>query len=129
MKLKTLLLTSLTCLSITACTSAPKIPQLQAGVLQEVTELKVYPDTTNNKAILTKLNDKCVIDFIGYMEGGKVVEQWSFSKEGIISGGSALFAKDGTSTATSFDLHDKDRQANFMALRNHFHKDALAQCS
>lgn len=129
MKLKTLLLTALTTITLSACSSAPKIPQLQAGVLQEVTDLKVYPDTTNNKATLTKLNDKCVIEFTGYMEGGKVVEQWSFSKEGIISGGSALFAKDGTSTATAFDLYDKERQANFMALRNHFHKDALAQCS
>lgn len=128
MKLKTLLLTGLTCLSITACTSAPKIPQLQAGVLQEVTDLEVYPDTQNNKAKLTKLKDNCVIEFTGFMQGGKVVEQWSFYGNNLISGGSAVFAKDGTSTATKFDLYDQDKQANFMALKNHFHKDALKQC-
>ena len=50
MKFKTLLLSALTCLSISACTSAPKIPQIQAGVLQEVKNLEVYPDTTENKA-------------------------------------------------------------------------------
>jgi hypothetical protein len=128
MKLKTLLLTGLTCLALTACSSAPKIPQLQAGVLQEVNNLEVYPDTTNNKARLTKLNDKCVIEFTGFMEGGKVVEQWAFFGNHLISGGSALFTKDGTSTASKFDLYDQDKQANFTALKNHFHKDALNQC-
>ena len=128
MKLKTLLLTGLICLSITACTSAPKIPQLQAGVLQEVTNLEVYPDTKNNKAKLTKLKDNCVIEFTGFMPGGKVVEQWSFYGNTLISGGSAVFAQDSTSTATKFDLYDQDKQANFMALKNHFHKDALNQC-
>ena len=128
MKLKTLLLTGLTCLSITACTSAPKIPQLQAGVLQEVTDLEVYPDTKNNKAKLTKLKDSCVIEFTGFMEGGKVIEQWSFYGNNLMSGGSAVFTLDGKSTASKFDLYDQDKQANFMALKNHFHKDALAQC-
>lgn len=113
---------------MTACTSAPKIPQLQVGVLQEVTDLDVYPDTTNNRAKLTKLKDNCVIEFTGFMEGGKVVEQWTFHGNSLISGGSALFAKDGTSTATKFDLYDQDKQANFVALKNHFHADALNQC-
>ena len=36
MKLKTLILSGLTCLALSACTSAPVIPQLTAGVLQEV---------------------------------------------------------------------------------------------
>lgn len=128
MKLKTLVLTGLTCLSITACTSAPKIPQLQVGVLQEMSNLEVYPDTKNNKAKLTKLKDNCVIEFTGFMEGGKVIEQWSFYGNNLMSGGSAVFAKDGTSTATKFDLYDTNKQANFMALKNHFHKDALKQC-
>lgn len=128
MKFKALILTGLASIALTACTSAPKIPQLQAGVLQEVTNLQVHPETTNNKAKLTKLNQKCVIEFTGFMEGGKIVEQWAFFGNTITSGGSALFAKDGTSTATAFDLHDKEKQANFLALKNHFHKDALNQC-
>lgn len=128
MKLKTLVLTGLTCLSITACTSAPKIPQLQVGVLQEMSNLEVYPDTKNNKAKLTKLKDNCVIEFTGVLENGKVIEQWSFYGNNLMSGGSAVFAKDGTSTATKFDLYDANKQANFMALKNHFHKDALKQC-
>ena len=50
MKLKTVLFATFAALSITACTSQPTIPQLTAGVLQEVQDIEVYPDTTNNKA-------------------------------------------------------------------------------
>ena len=78
MKLKTLILTGLASVALTACTSAPKIPQLETGVLQEVKNLDVYPDTTNNKAKLTKFSDKCVIEFTGNLKAGKAVEQWSF---------------------------------------------------
>lgn len=129
MKLKTLILTGLTSIAITACTSAPKIPQLEAGVLQEVQNIKVYPETTNNKAKLTKLSDKCVIEFVGNIENNRLVEQWSFSGNNLISGGSALFAKDGTSTAQKFDLYDAEVQQNFTALRNSFAKTAVAQCN
>ena len=55
MKLKTVLFATFAALSITACTSQPTIPQLTAGVLQEVQDIEVYPDTTNNKAKLTNL--------------------------------------------------------------------------
>lgn len=129
MKLKTLLLTGLTCTALTACTSSPKIPQLETGVLQEVQNLDVYPNTTNNKAKLTKFEDKCVIEFTGNLKAGKVVEQWAFRDYTLITGGSATFALDGTSTATKFELHDAEVQKNFLALRNHFAKEALAQCN
>ena len=128
MKLKTLILTGLAGLALSACTSAPTIPQIQAGALQEVSNIDVYPNTTNNKAQLNKLVDKCVIEFTGNLEAGKVIEQWSFRGFTLISGGSATFAKDGTSTANTFDLYAPDVQKNFLALRHNFHKDALAQC-
>ena len=54
MKLKMLILTGLAGIAVTACTTAPKIPQLENGVLQEVQNLEVYPDTVDNKAKLTK---------------------------------------------------------------------------
>ncbi|MDD2940829.1 hypothetical protein [Acinetobacter terrae] len=129
MKFKTLILSGFACLSLTACTSAPKIPQLETGVLQEVQNLKVYPDTVNNKAKLTKVIDKCVIEFTGNLEAGKSIEHWSFKGLTLISGGSTTFAQDGSSTATNFDLHAPDVQHNFLALRHNFHKDALAQCN
>ena len=49
MKLKTLILSGLTCLSLSACTSTPVIPQLTAGVLQEVKNIEVYPDTVKQR--------------------------------------------------------------------------------
>ena len=69
-----------------------------------------------------------MIEFTGNLKAGKAVEQWSFKSLTLISGGSASFAKDGTSTATNFDLHDATVQKNFLALRNYFAKEALAQC-
>ena len=96
MKLKTLILTGLAGIALTACATAPKIPTLDLGVLQEVSDLDVYPNTTNNKAKLTKFDDKCVIEFTGNLEAGKVIEQWSFKGYTLMTGGSATFAKDGT---------------------------------
>ena len=129
MKLKMLTLTALASIALTACTSAPKIPQLATGVLQEVQNLEVYPETTNNKVKLTKFTDKCVIEFTGNLATGKSVEQWSFKGLTLMTGGSATFAKDGTSTANNFDLYAPDVQKNFLSLRSNFHKDALAQCN
>lgn len=129
MKLKASILTGLAGIALSACTSQPTIPQLTAGVLQEVQDIEVYPDTTNNKAKLTKFEDKCVIEFTGNLKAGKVVEQWAFRDYTLITGGSATFALDGTSTATKFELHDTEVQKNFLALRNHFAKEALAQCN
>ena len=128
MKLNSLILTALAGLTLSACTSSPKIPEISAGALQVVTNIDVYPNTTNNKAQLNKLHDKCVIEFSGQLEEGKVVEQWAFHGLTLISGGSATFAKDGTSTASTFDLHSPEVQNNFLSLRKHFAKEALAQC-
>ena len=129
MKFKTIILTGLAGIALTACTTAPKIPQLEAGVLQEVQNLEVYPDTVDNKAKLTKFIDKCVIEFTGNLKAGKSIEHWSFKGNTLISGGATTFAQDGSSTANNFDLHSPEVQKNFLALRHHFHKDALAQCN
>ena len=129
MKLKAFLLTCLASFALTACTSAPKIPQLETGVLQEVKNLDVYPDTVDNKAKLTKFTGQCVIEFTGNMKAGKVIEQWTFKGNSIISGASATFKMDGTSTAQKFDLNDAEIQKNFIGLRSHFAKDAIAQCN
>ena len=128
MKLKALILTGLAGLALSACTSAPKIPQIEAGALQVVSNIDVYPNTTNNKAQLNKVPEKCVIEFTGQLESGKVVEHWTFKGLTLISAGSATFAQDGTSTASNFDLHAQEVQKNFLALRNHFAKEAIAQC-
>ncbi|MFH7765636.1 hypothetical protein [Acinetobacter sp. BSP-28] len=129
MKFKSIILTGLAGIALTACTTAPKIPQLETGVLEEVQNLEVYPDTVDNKAKLTKFTNKCMIEFTGNMQAGKAIEHWSFKGNTLITGGSTVFATDGTSTAHNFDLNDAAVQKNFLALRHYFHKDALAQCN
>src|SRR5690606_5689560 len=99
MKLKAFILSCCTNIADTAFTSAPKIPQLEVGVLQEVQNLEVSPETTNNKAKLTKFLDKCVIEFTGDLGNNRVVEQWSFKGLTLMDAGSATFQRDGTSTA------------------------------
>jgi hypothetical protein len=128
MKFKTLILTGLAGIALSACTSAPPIPQLEVGVLQEVQNLEVVPATTNNKAKITRFLDQCVIEFTGDIGNNRIVEQWSFKGMTLINAGSATFQRDGTSTAEKFDLYDAKVQKNFVILRSHFHKDALAQC-
>lgn len=128
MKFQTLILTALASIALTACTSAPKIPQLEIGVLQEVQNLEVSPETTNNKAKLTKFLDKCVIEFTGDLGNNRVIEQWSFKGFTLIDAGSATFQRDGSSTAQKFDMHAANVQKNFISLRNHFAEDALTQC-
>src|SRR5690606_30643141 len=128
MKFKAIILTCIASIAVTACTFVTKITQLEVGVLQEVQNLEVSPETTNNKAKLTKFLDKCVIEFTGDLGNNRVVEQWSFKGLTLMDAGSATFQRDGTSTAQKFDLHAKNVQKNFIALRHHFAKDALAQC-
>ena len=128
MKFQTLMMATLAGIALTACATAPKIPTLDLGVLQEVSDLDVYPNTTNNKAKLTKFDDKCVIEFTGDIGNNRVIEQWSFKGMTLIDAGSATFQRDGTSTAQKFDLHDAGVQKNFVSLREHFAKDALTQC-
>lgn len=128
MKLNTFLLITLTGLAVSACTSAPKIPQVQAGAVQVIENLTVYPNTLSNKAQLNKFADKCIIEFTGQLENGKVVEQWTFKGLTLMSAGSAIFAPNGTSKATAFDLYSPEVQKNFLALRKSFAKDAISQC-
>ncbi|MEN8425967.1 hypothetical protein ABFO79_04815 [Acinetobacter schindleri] len=129
MKFKALILTGIASIAVTACISQPTVPQLQLGVLQEVQNLEVYPETTNNSAKLTKFMDKCVIEFRGQLESSRVIEQWSFKGLTLIDAGSATFQRDNTSTAQKFDLHSETAQKNFLALRNHFAKEAIEQCN
>ena len=128
MKINAIILTALAGFALTACSSSPTIPHIKAGALQEVENLQVYPNTLNNKAQLNKFADKCIIEFTGQLENGKVVEQWTFKGLTLMSAGSATFAPDGSSKATSFDLYSPEVQKNFLALRKSFAKEAISQC-
>lgn len=128
MNLKTLSLVGFTCLAITACSSNPPLPETTVGVIEEVKDIKAFPDTKHNKAKLIKLGNQCTIEFTGMMEAGKARENWTFSSNTLISATSIVIAKDGTSAAKTFDLYDKNVQANFLSLRDNFKKENVALC-
>ena len=127
MKLKTLFLATATCLTLTACSTTPPVPETTVGVIEEVSNIKA-PDTQNNKAKLIKLGDHCNIEFTGIMDAGRARENWVFKGNTLISAGTVIVAKDGTSSAKSFDLYDKQVQANFLSLRDNFKKENVAAC-
>lgn len=128
MKLKTLFLATATCLTLTACSTTPPVPETTVGVIEEVSNIKAFPDTQNNKAKLIKLGDHCNIEFTGIMDAGRARENWVFKGNTLISAGTVIVAKDGTSSAKSFDLYDKQLQANFLSLRDNFKKENVAAC-
>jgi hypothetical protein len=128
MKLKTLLLTGLAGIALTACTTTPKTPTLELGVLEKVTNIDVYPNTKSNKAQLVKFPDHCIIEFSAVIEAGRANEKWQFKGNNLISASSTIFAKDGTSTGEAFDLYDKQKQDSFIALKNNFKKENIAAC-
>lgn len=127
MKLKTLFLATAT-LAITACSTNPPLPETTIGVIEEVKNIKAFPDTKNNKVKLIKVGDHCNIEFTGIMNAGRARENWVFKGNTLISAGSVIVAKDGTSAAKSFDLYDKEVQANFLSLRDNFKKENVAAC-
>ncbi|WP_120430738.1 hypothetical protein [Acinetobacter baylyi] len=128
MKLKTLALSIFSGLVISACSSNPPLPETTVGVIEEVTNIKAFPDTRNNKAKLIKLNEQCIIEFTGVMDAGRARENWTFTGNTLISASSIIVAKDGTSSARNFDLYDKDVQTNFLSLRDNFKKENVALC-
>ena len=71
MKLKTLILSGLTCLSLSACTSTPVIPQLTAGVLQEVkkSEGKIILFIEVNFVLCTEIQkNHLLVDLCYYLQ-------------------------------------------------------------
>ena len=131
MKFNAILLTSAACLALAACSSAPKnpVPSTSVGVIEEVQDIKAFPDTKNNKAKLIKLENKCIIEFTGMMDAGKARENWTFQGNTLYSATSTVVAKDGSSTAQTFDLYDKGVQTNFLALKKNFSKENLEHCN
>lgn len=128
MQLKTLILTAIATLTITACTSAPKIPQIDAGVLQELQNIKDTGYNEENKAQLVKLNEKCSIEFTTRLQEGYLIEKWIFSGFKLYSAGAVTFLPNGLSEAQKYDLHDAKVQNQFLTMRDYFAKNAIEQC-
>lgn len=86
-------------------------------MIEEVSNIKAFPDTQNNKAKLIKLGDHCNIEFTGIMDAGRARENWVFKGNTLISAGTVIVAKDGTSSAKSLTcMTNKFKQTSFRSV-------------
>ena len=127
MNLKTIYLTTLTCLSISACSTTPTNPNAPM-VLEQHKNISAEPITKHNLARLIKQQDNCVIEFTGNFETGQATEHWIFKGDQLISSFSNIHAEVGN-MQTVFDVQDTEKQANFSALKNNFKRSNLDLCN
>ena len=127
MNLKTIYLTTLTCLSISACSTTPTNPNAPM-VLEQHKNISAEPITKHNLARLIKQQDNCVIEFTGNFETGQATEHWIFKGDQLISSFSNIHAEVGN-MQTVFDVQDAKKQANFNALKNNFKRSNLDLCN
>ena len=127
MNLKTIFLTTLTCLSISACSTTPTNPNAPM-VLEQHKNISAEPHTKHNLARLIKQQDNCVIEFTGNFETGQATEHWIFKGDQLISSFSNIHAEVGN-MQTVFDVQDTEKQANFNALKNNFKRSNLDLCN
>ena len=127
MNLKTIYLTTLTCLSISACSTTPTNPNAPV-VLEQHKNISAEPHTKHNLARLIKQQDNCVIEFTGNFETGQATEHWIFKGDQLISSFSNIHAEVGN-MQTVFDVQDTEKQANFNALKNNFKRSNLDLCN
>lgn len=126
MNLKTICLTTFTCLSITACTSTPTNPNAPV-VLEQHKNISAQPETKHNLARLIKQSDNCVIEFTGNFETGKATEHWIFKGDQLISAFSNVDA-DVENKQTVFDPQDAEKLANLNMLKKNFKSSNLEKC-
>ncbi|WP_257219900.1 hypothetical protein [Acinetobacter sp. YH12239] len=126
MKIQTLVISALTCLTLTACSTTSSNHNAPI-VLEQHKNITVQPETQHNIARLIKQKDNCLIEFTGNFETGKATEYWFFQGGQLISAHSNLDA-DVENKQTVFDIQDSVKQANFNALKNHFKAKNLQQC-
>lgn len=121
-------------------------PQKTPAVLATVQHLETYPDATQgNQAQLIKEDQGfCHIEFTGFYTLGKVVENWAFQNNTILSATSTKFIySDQNLTETElqaqdlkiaqvkshpFDITLPEKIKNFENLKQNFSQDVLKHC-
>ncbi len=126
MNLKTICLTTFTCLSITACSTTLTNPNAPI-VLEQHKNISAEPTTKHNLARLIKQQNNCVIEFTGNFQTGKATEHWIFKGDQLISAFSNVNAQV-ENKQTIFDVQNAEKQSNFTALKNNFKKSNLDKC-
>lgn len=126
MKIQALIISALTALSITACSTTPSDPNAPI-ILEQHKNISAQPETKHNLARLIKQSNNCVIEFTGNFQTGKATEYWIFKGDQLISAYSNLDTQ-AEDKQVIFDLNDQDKQENFKSLKNNFSKKNLAKC-
>jgi len=126
MKIQTLVISTLTCLTLTACSTT--LTNLNAPVLLEQHKnIAVEPETQHNLARLIKQKDNCLIEFTGNFATGKATEYWLFKNDQLISAFTRVDAQVEDQSIV-FDPKDPEKIKNFNALKNNFKASNLKQC-
>lgn len=126
MKIQNLVISALTCLTLTACSTTPSNPNAPT-VLEQHKNIAVEPETKHNMARLIKQKDNCLIEFTGNFATGKATEYWLFKNDQLISAFTKVDAQV-EDQGTVFDPQDPEKIKNFHALKNNFKASNLKQC-
>ncbi|MBP5993165.1 MAG: hypothetical protein KA518_04425 [Acinetobacter sp.] len=126
MKIQNLVISALTCLTLTACSTTPSNPNAPT-VLEQHKNIAVEPETKHNMARLIKQKDNCLIEFTGNFATGKATEYWLFKNDQLISAFTKVDAQV-EDQSTVFDPQDPEKIKNFHALKNNFKASNLKQC-
>ena len=126
MKIQNLVISALTCLTLTACSTTPSNPNAPT-VLEQHKNIAVEPETKHNLARLIKQKDNCLIEFTGNFATGKATEYWLFKNDQLISAFTKVEAQV-EDQSTVFDPQDPEKIKNFHALKNNFKASNLKQC-
>lgn len=127
---KIMLVSVLSGMSFTACSTLQNQSPDTPKVLEQIKNIAASPTTEGNIAKLVKQDQRCIIEFTGYFDGGQAIEHWTFNHSGLISASSSTqyTTRASANTSTAFDIEDPAVQANFKKLQSNFSASTLAQC-
>lgn len=111
-------------------------------ILETVKNLETLPDTSlGNQAVLIKEDyGFCQIEFTGFYQAGKVVENWAFNKNKLLSASTTQMrytsnisdleqtTKIASVHSTPFNIQLTETLQNFEKLKKNFSDHALNRC-
>lgn len=139
MTVKFLLCCTTVALGLSACqTPHSKLTQIPTSstssntgttVLEQRNDLQATPNTQSNQARLIRQDTQCVIEFTGQFESGSVTEYWTFQGNQLLQNHTLYAVAEGQQVKQQqLDPKDPEKYVNFLALKQYFSPQALAQC-
>ena len=128
------------CLSLNEATSSKPNHSSEPQVLATINQLDTYPiaNKGNQAQLIKEAYGFCQIEFTGFYETGKIVENWAFKNNKLISASttkfsyvqplSALNQQIAAVQSTPFNINEVENIKNFEKLKANFSKRVLNQC-